>query len=218
MINAKLFPYTGDLLVANAARGTYGIAYDEWSDTPRSDRGRSDSELVRDLGEDEHTLPFRHPHPTLHCVAPIPIARQLSKHQVGFSWSEVSRRYKTKGITFHFVAGKWRSAPEDRRQGSGPLLDPRTQMFLDKVQQRNIDNCMRDYREALDAGCSPEQARFLLPQSMEAVWVWTGSLLGWAEMYQRRHHADTQLETRQFVEQVASVMTELYPHSWRSIV
>ena len=80
MIKADLFPYEGDLLAANAARGTHGIAYGEWSEEPRSARGRSDRQLLVDLATDEHQLPFRHPHVSLRCSAPVPIARQLGKH------------------------------------------------------------------------------------------------------------------------------------------
>jgi thymidylate synthase (FAD) len=218
MIDAKLFPYSGDLLVANAARGTYGQAYDSWSDVARTPRGRSDPELVSDLGEERHELPFRHPHPSLTCVAPLPIARQLGKHQVGFEWSEISRRYKINGITFHRVNGRWRGVDPERRQGTGPDLPAPAQRMLDAIQERNIANCIKDYEDALKIGASPEQARFLLPQSMEVVWVWTGSLLGWSNLVVRRSHPDTQLETREFVAQVDRILAPQFPHSWPALL
>jgi thymidylate synthase (FAD) len=92
-----------DLLVANAARRSFDNQHTQWTEKPRSRRGRSDPQLVADLARDGHYLPFRHPQITLACTAPLPIARQLGKHQVGFSWSEVSRRYRTKGISLHEI-------------------------------------------------------------------------------------------------------------------
>ncbi len=83
---------------------------------------------------------------------------------------------------------------------------------------RNITNCIRDYEEALALGAAAEQARFLLPQSMEVIWVWTGSLLGWAELFLKRSHADTQLETRQFVQGVAEIMREKHPVGWGALM
>jgi thymidylate synthase (FAD) len=41
----------------------------------------------------EHWVPFGHPHITLRMKAPVPIARQLFKHKIGFVESEESRRY-----------------------------------------------------------------------------------------------------------------------------
>lgn len=54
-----------------------------------------DYNLIDFLAREHHLLPFRHPQVTLRCKAPIFLTRQLGKHQVGFSWSEESRRYIT---------------------------------------------------------------------------------------------------------------------------
>lgn len=218
MIDAKLFPYEGDLLVANAARGSFGVAYDTWSDEPRGPRARGDRQLLQDLSAGAHELPFRHAHVSLRCIAPVPIARQLGKHQVGFSWSEISRRYRIKDITFHRVGSAWRAAPAERRQGSGELLPMHLQERLSSIQERNILGCIADYEEALTIGAAPEQARFLLPQSMEVIWVWTGSLLGWADLYLKRSHPDTQAETRWFVQEMSVLMAAKHPVGWNSLV
>lgn len=219
-IKADIFPYEGDLLIANAARGTHGTAHDTWSDVARSARSRSDPDLLRDLASASpvpHELPFRHAHVSLRCAAPVPIARQLGKHQVGFEWSETSRRLKTKGFSFHRVAGQWRMALSHYSQGSGDLLPSNVQNFMDELQERNIANGILDYESALNAGVAPEQARLLLPQSMECLWVWTGSLLGWSELYRKRSGPETQKETRDFAEQVAAIMREIHPVGWAAL-
>lgn len=217
MIEVAYVCHSGtDLLVANSARRSFDNQHTEWTDAPRSRRGRSDSQLVADLARDGHVLPFRHPQITLACTAPLPIARQLAKHQVGFSWSEVSRRYRTKGITFHQIAG-WRSDVKDRRQGSGEDLDDTTNNTLSAIQWRNITRCLAEYEQALEFGASPEQARFLLPQAMDVVWTWTGSLLGWAQLVKGRSHPDAQAETREFANRVAEVVGPLFPVSWAAL-
>lgn len=217
MIEAAYVAHMGsDLLVANAARRSFDNQHAAWTDAPRGARGRSDAQLVADLARDGHLLPFRHPQVTLACTAPLPIARQLGKHQVGFSWSEVSRRYKTKGITFHHIE-TWRSDVKDRRQGSGAPLPDEAQNALAAIQWRNIQRAVLEYEAALELGASPEQARVLLPQSMDVVWTWTGSLLGWAHLVRGRCHPDAQAETRQFVAACANIVAPLFPISWSAL-
>lgn len=206
-----------DLAIANAARRSFGKGFDTFrtdADGPRSPRGKSDEGLIRELVELGHMLPFRHPQMSFECDAPLPIARQLGKHQIGMDWSEVSRRYKTKDITFYRFNSTWRSDVKDRKQGSGDLLPADVQAQLDAIQAKNITNAIEDYEASLALGASPEQARFLLPQSMEVLWTWTGSLLSFAYLYKMRHHKDTQRETQEFVRQMDPFLAERFPVSW----
>lgn len=209
-----------DLLVANVARKSFGRNYTEFrsiEDGPRTARGRSDEQLIYDLAAEGHVLPFRHPHIILECVEALPIARQLGKHQIGMDWSEISRRYKTKDIGFTRLAGQWRSDVKDRRQGSGALLEGPVQEYLDNIQRNNIHQCKLDYKAALEAGACPEQARYLLPQSMQAEWTWTGSLLAYAHLYRQRNHEDAQKEITDFALAAAEIIEKLYPVSWRAL-
>ena len=214
-MKVKYITHLGDdLLVANSARKSFGKGFEEFSYVPRTPNGRSDDELIQSLADDGHWLPFRHPTITIACSEALPIARQLGKHQVGLTWSEISRRYKTKGINFTRLNGTWRADVEDRRQGSGELVSEDLQERLTLIQDRNIENALNDYQEAIRIGACPEQARYLLPQSMNSEWTWTGSLLSYAHIYKQRNHPDAQKEVRDFAIAVSEIMKELYPHSW----
>lgn len=217
MIEVAYVCHSGtDLLVANSARRSFDNQHTAWTETARGRRGRSDAELVSDLARGGHFLPFRHPQITLACAAPLPVARQLGKHQIGMSWSEVSRRYRTKGLSFHQIE-QWRSAPAEKRQGSGLPVDALAQNTLAAIQWRNTERCLAEYEQALEMGASPEQARFLLPQSMDVRWTWTGSLLAWAHVYSQRTHPDVQAETREFALAMAEVVEPLFPVSWAAL-
>lgn len=207
-----------DLRVANVARKSFGAGFDTWSEVPRTPRGRSDRELVFSLAEEEHLLPFRHCKLQVECDAPIPIARQLGKHQVGMDWSEISRRYKTRGIEFYRIGQRWRADVKDRRQGSGELLPKDKQVILSSIEEAVIQMGINSYEAALEHGASPEQARFLLPQGMEVSWTWTGSLLAFAHLYKQRTHKDAQLETREFAHQVADIAFKLWPVAWTALI
>lgn len=214
MNEAILVDHMGtDLTVVNAARRSHGVLHTTFSWEKKNARSRSDDELIEDLVSGGHFLPFRHPHIELSCAAPLPIARQLGKHQVGMTWSEISRRYKKGGITFHELGRTWRAEPTER-QGEGLLLPPIHQTKLADIQHRNILRSLEDFDEAIKWSACLEQARFLLPQSMDVLWTWTGSLLAWYHVYHMRNHPDVQKECRDFATLLPQIIGELYPVSW----
>ena len=74
-----------DLTVVNAARVSYAKTKTEFSP--------QDEKLIKYLADHEHWSPFGHASLQFRIKAPVFVARQLVKHQVGLIWNEVSRRY-----------------------------------------------------------------------------------------------------------------------------
>ena len=72
--------------VVNAARVSY-------SKDKQDVHELKDEKLIKYLAEHEHWSPFAHASMQFRIKAPIFVARQLVKHQVGLVWNEVSRRY-----------------------------------------------------------------------------------------------------------------------------
>ena len=64
-----------DLTVVNAARVSFNKHHDELD--------ASDEKLIRYLAQHGHWTPFGHPQMQFRVSAPIFVARQLVKHQVG---------------------------------------------------------------------------------------------------------------------------------------
>lgn len=102
--------YGDDLTVVNAARVSFGKRVQEF-------RPDKDARLLAFLARHKHELPFAHPHVSFHFKAPLFVARQLQKHQVGFVWSEISRRYVKDRPEF-YTPSYWRKAAENVKQGS----------------------------------------------------------------------------------------------------
>ena len=69
-----------DLTVVNAAR----VSFSKWHDTFQA----GDTNLIAYLAENGHWSPFAHPQLSIRVKAPIFLARQLAKHQIGLSWNE----------------------------------------------------------------------------------------------------------------------------------
>lgn len=200
----------GDLLVVNAARCSFDKEHSEFDNV-------KDTKLIRYLAKHKHLLPFRHPQATIRIHAPIFVLRQLGKHQVGFSWSEVSRRYITTKPEFYLPHDLRKAAANVKQGSSDDCLDNTRNRILTQDIQDAHHASMVCYNRLLDQGVCPEQARIVLPQSMYTTTVTTGSLLGWYHMYHMRSESHTQAETRAYAGAIEQLLYSVFPVSWKEL-
>ncbi|AFM54612.1 thymidylate synthase [Celeribacter phage P12053L] len=168
-----------------------------------------DTKLIKYLAKHRHISPFGHAFASFHVKAPIFVARQLVKHKF-LRWNEVSRRYVDDEPEF-YTPDAWRGRSADKKQGSEGVVDY-------GVLTDFYDRCMFEYSEMLEFGVAPEQARMVLPQSTLTEWYWSGSLDAFADMCRLRCKEDTQYESRIVANQISTIMQDLYPVSWASLM
>ena len=162
-----------------------------------------------------HWAPFAHCQVTLHIKVPMFVQRQLDKHQVGFVSSEISRRYVTSEPEF-YVPDEWRKAADNVKQGSSDdVVDGNGCAIGDYTYA--CETAVSRYEYLIDCGVCPEQARMVLPQSTYTESFKTGSLYGWANLYNQRSDPHAQKETRQVAEMVREIVEPLFPESWRAL-
>lgn len=211
-IQIELIDHMGnDLTTVNAARVSYGA----WS-TQFNDR---DDKLVKFLAEHNHVTPFRHAQVTLRATGPIFLARQLVKHSVGFSWNELSRRYKDgDAIEIHcYMPDVILERPSNLMKATAkPMDDARAQQMKLRIRKA-YNRAIEEYEALIDLGVAPEQARMVLPLGMQTEWIWTGSLYGWASVYNQRSTEHAQLEARLFAEELNKIMSKLFPVCWKAL-
>lgn len=192
-----------DLSVVNSARVSFGKKSETLSD--------KDEKLIAYLSKHEHWTPFAHTCISLHIKAPLFVARQLGKHQVGLVWNEISRRY----VDFEpeiYEPDQWRGRATDKKQGS----DPSKSVCMNKTQYINsVKECIDHYTKLIDTGVAPELARMVLPQSMYTEWYWTGSLYSFNRVCKLRLTDDAQYETKVIAKQIAEWCGKLFPTSWK---
>ena len=193
-----------DLSVVNAARVSYSKVADEMTD--------KDEKLIKYLVEHDHWSPFAHATIQFRIQAPIYVARQLVKHQVGLSWNEVSRRYVSYEPELRKI-DQWRGKPQNSKQGSSGLIDLPPEV-IDRYN-RNLDESVKIYKELVYFGVAPEQARTVLPQCMQTEWIWSGTLYAFARVCNLRLKNDTQEETRFFANAISSFLMTEFPISWK---
>ena len=210
-MEVKLIDHMGsDRTVVNAARVSFG------KQIQRNYLTEGDEKLIRYLAKHGHWSPFAHCSAQFHIKAPVFVARQLVKHQVGLSWNEISRRYVDSEPEFYEV-DKWRGKPINKKQGSDEdnEVEKSGKCYFLKSEVEN--NALICYEELLDAGVAPEQARMILPQSMMTEWWWSGTLYAFARVCNLRCASDAQYETRIVANLINKECGKLFPISWTEL-
>ena len=207
-----------DLTVVNAARVSFDkessgepiTISDTLGHSTTYGPTNSDKKLIHYLAKHNHWTPFGHCQVTFRIKAPIFVARQLGKHQVGMVWNEVSRRYVDSDPKFYRPT-KWRKRAKNIKQGSSE----ETVKYSVAPLYAYAYQC---YSNMLDDGICPEQARMVLPQAMYTEWYWTGSLAAWARVCYQRLDRHTQRETQGIAHLIYNEMDKLFPISWKYLL
>jgi thymidylate synthase (FAD) len=147
--------------------------------------------------------------------APIFVARQLVKHQVGGVWNEVSRRYVDDEPVF-YVPDVWRKTAENVKQGSSDEGHEDGATILGQVSALTSE-ALNHYNWLLKKGVAPEQARMILPQNTMTSWYWTGSLMFFHRVFKQRTDPHAQKETQEVAFQIGEICEQLFPVSWRAL-
>ena len=199
-----------DLSVVNAARVSFGKVHKKLTE--------GDKKLINYLAKHGHWTPFGHASMSFHIKAPIFVARQLVKHQVGLVWNEISRRY-VEDEPEYWEPEIWRSKPVDKKQGSGDetIVWLNREVRVSAAVSASCDLAVETYKKMLDAGIAPEQARMVLPQNTYTEWYWSGSLYAFARVCNLRCQPDAQKETRDVCWEIDEMAKYLFPTSWEAL-
>jgi len=207
MIKVEMIDKMGtDLSVVNAARVSYAKVKSQFED--------KDKKLISFLAKHGHWSPFAHASLSFRIRAPVFVARQLVKHQVGLSWNEVSRRYVSYEPKLYKI-DEWRGKPVDSKQGSAGVIE--LDRTLKHVYETAMEQCKILYNALIGKGVAPEQARAVLPQSMMTEWLWSGTLYAFARVCNLRCKPDVQKETRNVAEYIDSYCLYHFPISWDAL-
>jgi thymidylate synthase (FAD) len=201
MMQVTLLDHMGsDLNIVNAARCSFG--------KKKEIMDKSDEKLIAYLAKHGHWTPFAHNSIQFHIKAPMFVARQLGKHQVGLVWNEISRRYVDTDPEF-YNPDIWRLKAENVKQGSSE------ETVTCDITEYNT-SCLNFYNELLSKNIAPEMARMILPQNIMIEFHWTGSLYAFIRICKLRLAKDTQWETRQIAKLISDECKKLFPIAWNA--
>ena len=191
-----------DLSVVNAARVSFAKEHKEFDDV-------GDTKLINYLAKHNHWSPFGHGSLQFAISAPVFVARQLVKHQVGLVWNEVSRRYVDDEPEF-YTPTEWRKSAENKKQGSSDETVEYSVLPAYTFAKQCYENMLR-------MDIAPEMARMVLPQSMMTEWYWSGTLYAFARVCNLRCKPDAQKETRDVGWGIDKHARKLFPASWKAL-
>lgn len=184
--------FGGDQNHSNVARVSYAKDAENYTE-------EQNTKLINYLVKHRHTSPFRHSTLQFRIKCPIYVERQLHKHQVGISVNSVSGRYVDFSDSYYMIPyGEWRKQSKSSKQGSEGTVE--NQDRCNQIQAKIIKQAREYYEELIELGVSKEQARSILPLSLETEFIWTGTFLAFMHMCNLRLKEDTQKETRGVVE------------------
>ena len=186
-----------DLTVVNSARVSFNKHKQEFGD--------NDEKLIAYLAKHNHWSPFSHCSLQFRIKAPIFVARQLVKHQVGLAWNEVSRGYVDDKPEF-YIPFLWRERAENKKQGSAE-----SEVEYDITDF--VKSAKSLYSDMLESNIAPEMARMVLPQNMMTEWYWSGSLYAFTRVCNLRNKDDSQEETRMITQPMAKHLKDHFPIS-----
>ena len=202
-MKVRLVDHMGsDLSVVNAARVSFAKEHKEFDDV-------ADTKLINYLAKHNHWSPFGHGSLQFAISAPVFVARQLVKHQVGLVWNEVSRRYVDDEPEF-YTPTEWRKSAENKKQGSSDETVEYSVLPAYTFAKQCYENMLR-------MDIAPEMARMVLPQSMMTEWYWSGTLYAFARVCNLRCKPDAQKETRDVGWGIDKYARKLFPASWKAL-
>lgn len=209
-----------DLSVVNAARVSFAKESDWDFDIKHDGRTNErltekDQKLIKYLATHNHWSPFAHAFLSFRIKAPIFVARQLVKHQVGLSWNEVSRRYVDDEPEFFFPE-TWRGKPVNAKQGSSGVIQYGEDATFHSG--RTTEQALSSYNELLSIGVAPEQARMVLPLNTMTEWLWSGSLMAFARVCNQRLDTHAQEECQEIAKMIYNAVPKEFEYSWSALV
>jgi len=208
-----------DLSVVNAAR----VSFDKWSEWTNeyNEYGAKlplkDVKLIKYLADHNHWSPFAHCFLSFRIKAPIFVARQLVKHQVGLAWNEVSRRYVDTEPEF-YIPKVFHNRPDASiKQGASAEAMKKTDMWGETLHDF-CDEALALYKEAINEGMAPEEARIFLPLNTMTEWIWSGSLMAFARVCNLRLDSHAQGATREVAREIFFHLDTAFPESTKALV
>ena len=135
------------------------------------------------------------------------IAAQILRHR-HFNYQEFSQRYAEVQAYERYEP---RYQDEKNKQNSVEIFDPDIHLWFQEAQQNVENNSEHYYREALKMGIAKEQARFLLPMTVQTVMYMKGSLRSWIHYLAIRRGPETQKEHRDIADAIYQILLAEVP-------
>lgn len=157
-----------------------------------------------------HWSVFEQADMTLEIITSRGIGEQILRHR-SFTFQIFSQRYADPTECLDFEIYEARRQDNKNRQNSIDDLSQDVKDWFQHAQQAVILNCEEFYEYAIDMGIAKEQARFLLPLSVQTKLYMKGNVRSWIHYLQARDADGVQKEHRDIAVLVKGIFKEQFP-------
>jgi thymidylate synthase (FAD) len=172
------------------------------SNPDNQDNFDSSAKLLKYCFKHGHFSIFEMADFTFEIVTSRAIAAQILRHR-HFHFQEFSQRYAKVQEYENYEA---RLQDPKNKQNSLPVTDAKTERFFSTAQTEIQLFADSLYHQALDRGIAKEQARFLLPMSVQTTMYMKGTLRSWIHYLAIRRGPETQKEHRDIAEAIYQIL------------
>lgn len=185
-----------------------------------------DQKLMAYLIRNNEMSVFRQATVQFEMYMPLFVCRQYWKYIVGAShiddgtcMNESSRRYLTEEPVFYIPDfNEWRSAPDNKKQGSGTPVDDRIGSVATGELIQYLDAGVKLYDHWVALGVAPEQARLFLPAYGMYVRIRsTMSLAAVIHFLQERLAHNAQKEIHDYAVAIRDLVQPLFPVAFEKL-
>ena len=205
-------PALGDSLEFKLTDMQELVAYCARVSNPANQFNSDTSEkLIRYLVRNAHWSPLEMVSACIEITTTRDIARQILRHR-SFSFQEFSQRYADPVQELDFVLREARLQDTKNRQNSIETDNLALQSWWEERQRRVIEECKNAYEWAIAKGIAKEQARAVLPEGLTVSrLLMNGTLRSWIHYIQLRSANGTQKEHILIAQEIANVITKIFP-------
>ncbi len=173
-----------------------------------------DEKLLHYLIDHNHTSPLEHTAVTFMVKCPLFIRSQWQRHRMA-SYNEVSRRYTSEEIDFYIPPTLRVQDTKNRQASIGEYIGD---VDFSGLIKEYDNTCYRLYQAMLDQNVARELARMVLPQNLYTRFYYTANLHSILHFYRLRADEHAQPEIQVYAKAISSIMSELYPITWKAVI
>lgn len=166
-----------------------------------------DRQLIKYLLQNNHTSPFEQVEFQFLVKCPVFVARQWMRHRT-WSYNEISRRYTSDNIEFHYPATLRLQDNDDKQSSAGILSDSAGLLKALTVQ---TEGAYRLYEMFLTAGVCREQARMILPLNVYTSFYAKTDLHNLFHFIELRNSSHAQYEIRVYADAIEKLIEPIVP-------
>lgn len=176
------------------------------------------------LMKNRHGTPFEHASMTFYMEMPIFVFREFHRHRIGWSYNEMSARYRELPPTF-YIPGQDRNLVQTGKPGHYEFIPGDENQYSDAFVQMQLvyDIAYTTYKQLLDQQVAKEVARVVLPVGTYSAQFATcnpRSLMAFLSLRTKREGSAfpsfPQREIEMVAEQMEGHFADLFPLTYRA--